>query len=296
MPLDWTAYDAFPWADSQQVALAPAERAALADLVAEVLGLSATVQQTVWGAAAPPGRFAATVVRVGVDLLPLTWRERAGPLNAVGVKVFKTTGDAVRAAAKLLPFHATQLAHLPGLPHPRVQRSLAGGRTRGRAWLLLEWLEGLGLDVWRSRFTKTNPAPLPVVVGLLDQLLAEIVVPLWSAGLIWWDFRDANCCVDGTNRLTLLDVDSLAAYADEILAGTTWTQRDKGRLTAEGRLRNMAWRLLQCAGRSGKRTEVPFRAAWEQHVAPVLAGLGKTVSRGAGQAGVRAFLTAVTVS
>jgi hypothetical protein len=290
MPLDWTAYDAFDWPASQQTPLDPAGRTALTDLVARILSLPPAIQSTVWGAAAPPGRFAATVVRVPIELVPSPWREQATDMTALGVKVFKTTGDARREADRLLPFHQTQLPHLPGLPHPRVQRSLAAGRTQGRAWLLLEWLPGVGLDVWRAGFTKSAPAPLPVVLGLIEQLLGGIVLPLWDRGLIWWDFRDANCCVDTTPRLTLLDVDSLAAYADEILTTPAiWTQRDKGRVTAESRLRNMTGRLLQSAGRSAKKHE----PAWAEHIAPVLQGIGRTVPLERAQESLQRFLASL---
>jgi hypothetical protein len=295
MPVDWTAYDTFDWAASQQSPLPPGERATLADLVAQILCLPDSTRATVWGAASPPGRFAATVVRVETGLLPPDWRERAASIPAIGVKVFKTTSDARREADRLLPFHRTQLSRLPGIPHPRVQRSLGSGQDQGRSWLVLEWLPGVGLDVWRSRFTRQAPAPLPVVRSLIEQLLGEIVLPLWSGGLIWWDFRDANCCVDPDGRLALLDVDSLAAYADEILTTLeVWTQRDRGRSTSEGRLRNMTWRLLQAARWSGKKREAAFRAAWNAHVAPTLAGIGRTVSLEQGLAGLQTFLEALS--
>src|SRR5262249_52627957 len=138
MPLDWTAYDAFDWDASQQVPLDPTGRATLTEVVAWVLSLPSEVQATFWGAASPPGRFAATVVCVPVHRVPSPWREQAAGMTTLGVKVFKTTADARREADRLLPFHQTQLPRLPGLPNPRVQRSLASGRTQGRAWLLLE--------------------------------------------------------------------------------------------------------------------------------------------------------------
>lgn len=291
MPLDWTSYDAFDWAASQQTPLTLAERATLAEMVAGVLHL-ASEEATVWGQASPPGRYAATVVQVSRSLLSPSWGDVPAGLPWLGVKVFKTTADARREAEKILSFHQHQLHRLPGLPHPRVQRSLGVGQTQGRVWILLEWFPGVGLDCWRAGFSKSHPADLAVVRSLLEQFLGEIVLPLWSVGLIWWDFREANCCVDPTtNQLYLLDVDSLAAYAGEILTTPTlWTQREKGRGTAEARLRNMTWRLLQTAGQHGKRATEAFRSAWNEQVAPILATIGQTMPLEVAQDRFKQFL------
>lgn len=286
MPLDWSDYDAFTWAAARQSPLPPGDRLDLADLVADILDLTPEVRATAWGGASPPGRFAATVVRVEAEALPAAWRDRVGDFAAVGVKVFRASPDAVREADRLLRFHQDRLHRLPGLPHPRVQRGFAAGRTRGRAWLLLEWMPGVGLDVWRAA-----PATLAVVRDLVGQLLGEIVLPLWSRGLVWWDFRDANCCVDlATGRLALLDVDSLAAYADEIIDRPgDWTRRDKGRVVAASRLRNMTARLLQAAGR---RMTKDVRAAWDESVAAALATVGRPATLEDGRAAVARFLAA----
>src|SRR5262249_34455479 len=107
---------------------------------------------------------------------------------------------------------------------------------------------------------------------------ADIVIPLWSEGTIWWDVRDANYCLEeGSGRLTLIDTDSLAAYLDEILhTPSVWQQRDKGRLTALARLRQMTPPIGRGQGRSGgKKVQTAFTTAWQAEMEPALLALGR---------------------
>lgn len=118
-----------------------------------------------------------------------------------------------------------------------------------------------------------------MIHSILRQLLGEIVIPLWSRGLIWWDFRDANFCYAAeTDRLSLIDVDSLGAYAEEILeTPDDWTRRDRGRLTALARLRQMSVRLIGAPRRPGKKkVESRFTEAWRNDLEPALLRLGKS--------------------
>jgi hypothetical protein len=70
------------------------QRATVVELVAEVLGLSEVDRRSGWGRASPPGRFAATVIRLSPNLLHRYQEQAAAAqVGAVGMKVFKTTAD-----------------------------------------------------------------------------------------------------------------------------------------------------------------------------------------------------------
>jgi predicted protein tyrosine phosphatase len=57
-----------------------------------------------------------------------------------------------------------------------------------------------------------------IIPSNIRQLFAEFIFPPRSAGTVWWDMRDDNFCYsEQTDTVSLIDVDSLAAYADEIL-------------------------------------------------------------------------------
>ncbi len=294
MPLDWTAYDGFDWAGSNQRPLDEAGRQALEETAADVLGLGAAQRGRTWGRASPPGRYAATVVRIApgvehVHRVPAV----AGGLEMVGLKLFKLFPDARRESARLVPFHREQLPRLPGLPCPHVQRSLtAGFHASGRGFVVQEWLEGDSLEDLVRRRWPAAPPDGRLVAALLRQLFAGLVVPLWSAGTLWWDIRDANFLVDATGRLLMIDVDSLAAYAGEALAGTSWEQRDSGRATALNRLRAMSLRLVQAQGiRPAGRARAAVRAVWQEELGPVLLRLGRDpAATGAAAAALEHFL------
>lgn len=300
MPLDWTAYDAFAWANSQQVALTEEQRLALEQEGSEILGLESGERERIWGSASPPGRYAATVIRLVPDLGHRFRDETTSRgMTAIGLKLFKTTGDAAREAETLVPFHRSVLGRLPGLPNERVQRSLSAGFSRGRrGWVVQEWMGGESLeDLVRRRWVDA-PIAAGVARSLLRQLLVEIVVPLWVAGTVWWDFRDANYVYDeGTDWLSLIDVDSLAAYADEVLTTPkVWAARDRGRETACARLRRMAVRVVLARGlRPKSKVEARVTLAWNGVMEPVLQELGRTKGLAEGQKAVEAFLGEVGI-
>ena len=81
--------------------------------------------------------------------------------------------------------------------------------------------------------------------------------------------------------MTLIDADSLTAYAEEILrTPEVWQKRDKGRATAMARLRQMLIRVLLAQGLGSKRkVETSFTAIWAAEMEPALACLGKKPER-----------------
>jgi hypothetical protein len=276
MPLDWRAYERFPWATARQSPMNAAEREAIEHWAAALLGIAD--RSSSWGVASPPGRFAATVVRLARGAAHRPPIDDAG-VGAIGLKIFKDNRDANRESARLVEFHRHQISRLPGLPHPGVQRSLSAGRyTDDRAltrrYVLQEWVQGETLEALIR-----DPAHAPLsgdeCRAILTQLFLSIVGPLWLAGTVWWDIRDANFCFDREGaRLRLIDVDSLASYADEILETPhDWTRREKGRKTALARLRRMSLRVLEACPSRGASAARAFDNAWPR-IESVLVALG----------------------
>ena len=108
----------------------------------------------------------------------------------------------------------------------------AGGPPAGQAAALRRSAMGRRRHTGRPRAAEvenatTRPALHPAAPGAA---FAGAIIPLWSEGTIWWDIRDANFCWDqAARRLTLIDTDSLAAYADEIQQRpAVWQRREKG--------------------------------------------------------------------
>src|SRR2546423_11270670 len=104
VPVNWREYDDFDWAGARQAPMTEAQRDVVAELAADVLELPANGRAGDWGHASPPGRFAATVIRVaaGVGHCHQEKATAAG-VEEVGVKGFKATADARRQAHKVGP-------------------------------------------------------------------------------------------------------------------------------------------------------------------------------------------------
>ena len=270
MPISWTNYDAFAWPDSAQAPLGATGRDDIERLAADILGISDGDRARSWGTASPPGRYAATVVRVdpAIDHRFATAARDRG-IAVVGLKVLKTTRDAQREGDRLIAFHGDQLPRFPSLPQAHLQVSIAAGRHAGRTFAALQWIEGATLDQLAGEAGSLAPSLRATIVR---QLFRDIVIPCWSAGVVWWDVRAANYCFSmEAQHLAMIDIDSLAAYAEEILdAPDVWTRREKGRGVALARLRQMSLRFLP-----GARARKTALAAWTQHLAPSLMHLGR---------------------
>ena len=281
--IDWTDYDRFDWNGSRQEPMSQVERNTVEELAARILQLSEAHRQSMWGRCSPPGRFAATVVKVSSHFAHRYSKSiTRSALPSLGIKLLKSSNDARREATKIVPFHRDQLDRLPGIPNDHIQRSvdadMIGAGSSRRGYVVQEWIEGESLETLVRRKSLVQPIDPTAAHALIEQLYARIVIPLWSVGTIWWDIRDANFVWnEKTGRLTMIDVDSLAAYADEILnEPDSWTRRDKGRETALARLRQLTLRILLAQGLTGKsKVERTLKEIWTAELEPVLERLGR---------------------
>lgn len=282
MKVDWQDYDAFPWAKSAQQPFDTDARRRLEQLTMSLLEIPEQTKN--WGIASPPGRFAATVIHIR-EGIPHKFAAEAlsqGIAN-VGVKLFKPTKDAANEFAKLMPFHNETMRRLPGLPHSQVQRSLWAGYFRMASGektgvLVQEWIDGPTLDRLLASSPSELAARMPEAGELVRQILADIIFPLWGNGLIWWDIRDANWVFDLVRqKICVIDSDSLAAYATEIMSTSdVWTRREKGRLTALSRLRQTCLRIFEKqASTTRSAIQKSHQELWNCEVEPLLRRLGR---------------------
>jgi hypothetical protein len=278
MPVTWTDYDNFRWSEARQAPMSQLERDSLAECAADLLQLAAADRERVWGAASPPGRYAASVIRVNPNVHH-RFVDAAAQRNfaEIGLKIFKTTSDGMREAARSVEFHAALLAKMPGLPNAHIQGSIAGGyaasREGKRGYIVQQWAQGATLDTMVRAHASMEVPGWRQIRSIVVQLLGSIIIPTWAVGLIWWDIRAANYCYSAdADHLMLIDVDALGAYAAEIIdASASWTRREKGRQVALARLRQMVVTLL--AVRIANRSSL--LSVWDNVLDPVLRTLGR---------------------
>jgi hypothetical protein len=191
-----------------------------------------------WGSCSPPGVFAQTVVRVESSI-PHRFTSICQN-KAIGLKIFKNG-----KGCKMVHGHTHSRRKLPGLPNDFVQEVYDADEHNGTFFLVQDWIEGESLETYLNRKTHLPPE---VAKQLLSDFFEGIIVPLWSAGTIWWDIRAGNFCVterDGKQRLVLIDTDSLLAYAEEIIETPhVFTKRNHGKVTALKRIKTIVTDLV----------------------------------------------------
>ena len=238
MPLKWKYYDEFFNQPRDQQQIDKNTKLEIERIAAEILHLDAQTMKSNWGSCSPPGVFAQTVVRVESS----TPHRFSGicQKKAIGLKIFKKG-----KGRKLVLDHKHLRNKLPGLPNDFVQEVYDAGEHNDTFYLVQEWVAGNSLENFLANQTPTTPE---VAIQLLSDFFEGILLPLWSAGTIWWDIRAGNFCVterDGKQRLVLIDTDSLLAYAEEIIETPhVFTKRNHGKVTALKRIKTIVTDLV----------------------------------------------------
>lgn len=241
MSLNWNNYDDYFNHPRDQQQIDANTKFEIEKIANEILGLDDETLKSTWGSCSPPGVFAQTVVRVESS----TPHRFSGicQKKAIGLKIFKKG-----KGRKLVLDHKHLRNKLPGLPNDFVQEVYDAGEHNDTFYLVQEWVEGNSLENFLASQTHTTP---DVAQKLLNDLFEGIIIPLWSAGTIWWDIRAGNFCVterDGKQRLVLIDTDSLLAYAEEIIETPhVFTKRNHGKVTALKRIKTIATDLVLSA-------------------------------------------------
>jgi hypothetical protein len=239
MALDWSNYDAYFERPRQQTKMEETAKQAVETLCAEILQLDAQSSEGLWGLCSPPGVSAETVIRV-CGQIP----HRFSVLSkgkAVGLKLFKLkSGPGSPRQSEVAHAHVSLRRLLPGLPSEFVQEVYCADEQDGRYYLVQEWIEGESLGDVMDR---GDVLSVPEARGFIRDLFEGILIPLWSAGTIWWDIRDDNYCLTphgNGRRLVMIDTDSLVAYAKEIVeTPETFTRRDPIKKRAMQRVKTM---------------------------------------------------------
>ncbi|KAA3618525.1 MAG: hypothetical protein D8M58_21315 [Calditrichaeota bacterium] len=258
MNINWKKYEEFDWNSSSQTAMNNNERMEIAEIAKDMLELN----DSDMAEATPPGRFAATVIH---------------PYECdLGIKIYKNNDDGRRQANRAMAVYLQDIEKLPGLPSDNVQKIIRADRyNKDRNYIIQEWISGDSLEYLQIK-NAIEPAHIRPIV---EQLFLNIIIPLWTKGTVWWDSRDGNYCFDAnTKKLTLIDIDSLTTYYEEITeTPDVWLRRERGRAFALPRLRQMVLRLLQTQGLD-RGMQKKYRAIWDKEFLPILKVLGREIT------------------
>lgn len=225
MALDWTSYDRyFVERTRQQAPMDAAQRTGFEEQIRRILNPEGVEPGRPWGFCSAPGVFSYTVVHV-----PKTVRHRysaVAPEVDVGLKIVK--GGPGPSPESIIHFQKNLRPQVPGLPHPLVQEVYDAGVMDGWHFVVQEWIHGPTLD---TRLDAGPPLTREEARGFITDYFVETLLPLWSAGCIFWDHRPANLVItqrEGRTRLVMIDTDTLAACAKEMVeTPLDFTHRDR---------------------------------------------------------------------
>jgi hypothetical protein len=122
------------------------------------------------------------------------------------------------------------------------------GRTH--RYIIQKWIAGDTLDMLIKRgITQAE------ILRVLDDLFLKVVIPLWQAGVVWWDFRLNNMVFTPERKLHMIDSDVLEASAKELLTKPNEFRKRNGHShTLIERYREWMLQpmLLKCLGLKGE--------------------------------------------
>lgn len=148
----------------------------------------------------------------------LVYRVRHGE----GVAVLKLLRAGLQGGSAAARFEAERQA-LAALDHPGIVRVLGSGRAEdGRAFLLMEWVEGETM----SDFCRRERPDLGARLRLFSRL-CEVVEAAHRGGVIHRDLKPGNVMVARDGQPKVIDF-GLARAEDRLLAGPSlWTRADQ---------------------------------------------------------------------
>ena len=162
----------------------------------------------------------------------------------VTVKLYRGKGTTV-GSKEYQDYHETQFAEVTALRHPHIQQSLAGGvATHVGPYSIMQYVPGEELRplLEQQQFTASEAK------SFISQILSEIWIPLWSAGLRFKDCHPGNFVLTPEKKVVMIDTEQMRKDVNELLNHpSTWTQRDKHEASGLKRLAGLLTLIVMSA-------------------------------------------------
>lgn len=146
-------------------------------------------------------------------------------------------------------YHGLHFRNLTALTgNPRIQQSLASGIDRGSGaphpYAILEYVPGTEL----AKVIEAGRLTVPKAIRILSDILLEVWIPLWSAGLRFKDCHAGNFIVGDKGGIFMIDTEQLRKDVAEFLHDPAcWTQRDRHEALGLQRLPGLVKGLIHSA-------------------------------------------------
>jgi len=163
------------------------------------------------------------------------------------VKLYKGDGSTV-GSGQYQQYHQRDFhGFAPLTSNSHVQQSLEGGVHPGVGpYAVLQFVEGQELAVLLEESTITSHQARQII----EDILLEIWIPLWTEGLRFKDCHPGNFVVTAQDRVVMTDTEQMRKDLDERLhRPSEWTQRDKHERAGLSRLPGLLQRIILGANR-----------------------------------------------
>ena len=229
----------------------------------------------------------------GVDLIELRKGARTiglfatppGMVHAFGagkqvmVKIYKGDGNTA-GNEQYRTYHGSHFQKVPALMlNPHIQKSLTAGIYRRGGFVhpytVLEYIPGTEL----ADLIEAAKMDFPTVCRIIGEILLEIWIPIWGAGLRFKDCHSGNFILGADGHIYMIDTEQIRKDAAELLlTPSSWKQRDRHEELGIQRLPGLITRLI-CAARpdctEGAVDRDVRRLLGEAEFSELLKGLGR---------------------
>lgn len=196
--------------------------------------------------------------------------------SRVVVKLYKGEGGTAGSLA-YQNYHASAFHQVNALTaNHLLQHSITGGRLEGVGpYSVLEFIDGKEL----SELLQSTELTCETARQIIEDILGEIWIPLWYAGLRFKDCHPGNFVLTPAGRAVMIDTEQMRKDVDELLhRPAEWSQRDKHEQQGLSRLPGLIHRVV-CATRPAMANAAVLRivrAALDSTQLPqALAALGR---------------------
>jgi len=170
------------------------------------------------------------------------------------VKLYKGPGTSA-GSKQYQDYHQHWFHQFPSLTsNGHVQQSLEAGVKPGVGpYALLQYVEGEELAVFLDQGQITGNQARRII----QDILSEIWIPLWAAGLRFKDCHPGNFVVRLDGRVVMIDTEQMRKDLDERLQRPNdWTQRDKHERSGLSRLPGLLQRIILATDAQHRKTAV----------------------------------------
>lgn len=214
----------------------------LRDIAAEILGVEPSRADSL----IELRRGARTI---GLYATPSSVGHAFGEDRQVMVKIYKGDGS-TSGNEQYRTYHGSHFQKVPALMgNPYIQKSLAAGIYRRGGFVhpyaVLEYIPGTAL----ADLIEETKLDLPAVCRIIEEILLEIWIPVWGAGLRFKDCHPGNFILGANGHVYMIDTEQIRKDAAELLlTPSIWKQRDRHEELGIQRLPGLLTRLI-CAAR-----------------------------------------------